>query len=66
MSTVYVLNKDGKPLCLRLAVVISVNLLKEKKARVVASKPFTIQLLYETSDVVQPALLRHRPRQNQI
>ncbi|HBG38937.1 RRXRR domain-containing protein [Clostridium tyrobutyricum] len=51
---VYVLNKDGKPLmptnrCAKVRV-----LLKEKKAKIVKSKPFTIQLLYETINYTQP------------
>ncbi|HBF77792.1 RNA-guided endonuclease IscB [Clostridium tyrobutyricum] len=54
---VYVLNKDGKPLmptnrCAKVRI-----LLKEKKARVVKSKPFTIQLLYETKNYTQPITL---------
>ena len=54
MSTVYVLNKDGKPLMPTTRCGHVRYLLKEKKARVVKTKPFTIQLLYETNDVVQP------------
>lgn len=54
MSTVYVLNKDGKPLMPTTRCGHVRHLLKEQKARVVTSKPFTIQLLYETNDVVQP------------
>ena len=42
MSTVYVLNKDGKPLMPTTRCGHVRYLLKEKKARVVASKPFTI------------------------
>ena len=41
-------------------------LLKEKKARVVTSKPFTIQLLYETDDVVQPLYLGIDPGRTNI
>lgn len=48
MTTVYVINKEGEPLdpttrCGHVRI-----LLKEKRARVVSVKPFTIQLLYET------------------
>lgn len=57
MSTVYVLNKDGKPLMPTTRCGHVRHLLKEQKARVVTSKPFTIQLLYETDDVVQPLYL---------
>ena len=54
MSTIYVLNKDGKPLMPTTRGGHVRHLLKEQKARVVRTKPFTIQLLYETKDVVQP------------
>lgn len=59
MSTVYVLNKDGKPLMPTTRGGHVRHLLKEQKARVVRAKPFTIQLLYETNDVVQPLYLKH-------
>lgn len=42
------------------------HLLKEQKARVVTSKPFTIQLLYETDDVVQPLYLGIDPGRTNI
>ena len=51
MSTVYVLNKDGKPLMPTTRGGHVRHLLKEQKARIVRTKPFTIQLLYETDDV---------------
>ena len=57
MPTVYVLNKDGKPLMPTTRCMHVRHLLKNGKARVVKSKPFTIQLLYETDDVVQPTLV---------
>lgn len=66
MSTVYVLNKDGKPLMPTTRCGHVRYLLKEKKARVVASKPFTIQLLYETDDVVQPLYLGIDPGRSNI
>ena len=66
MSTVYVLNKDGKPLMPTTRCGHIRYLLKEKKARVVASKPFTIQLLYETNDVVQPLYLGIDPGRTNI
>ena len=54
MATVYVLNKDGKPLMPTTRCGHIRHLLKEKKARVVRTNPFTIKLVYETDDVVQP------------
>lgn len=54
MSTIYVLNKDGKPLMPTTRSGHVRHLLKEQKAGVVRTKPFTIQLLYATNDVVQP------------
>ena len=44
MSTVYVLNKDGKPLMPTTRGGHVRHLLKEQKARVVRTNPFTIQL----------------------
>ena len=66
MSTVYVLNKDGKPLMPTTRCGHVRYLLKEKKARVVKTKPFTIQLLYETNDVVQPLYLGIDPGRTNI
>ena len=66
MSTVYVLNKNGKPLMPTTRCGHVRHLLKEQKARVVASKPFTIQLLYETKDVVQPLYLGIDPGRTNI
>lgn len=66
MSTIYVLNKDGKPLMPTTRCGHVRYLLKEKKARVVASKPFTIQLLYETDNVVQLLYLGIDPGRTNI
>jgi hypothetical protein len=66
MSTVYVLNKDGKPLMPTTRCGHVRHLLKEQKARAVRTKPFTIQLLYETDDVVQPLYLGIDPGRTNI
>lgn len=66
MSTIYVLNKDGKPLMPTTRGGHVRHLLKEQKARVVRTKPFTIQLLYETDDVVQPLYLGIDPGKTNI
>ena len=66
MSTVYVLNKDGKPLMPTTRGGHVRHLLKEQKARVVQSNPFTIQLLYETNDAVQPLYLGIDPGRTNI
>jgi len=66
MSTIYVLNKDGKPLMPTTRGGHVRHLLKEQKARVVMTKPFTIQLLYETDDVVQPLYLGIDPGRTNI
>lgn len=66
MPTVYVLNKDGKPLMPTTRCMHVRHLLKNGKARVVKSKPFTIQLLYETDDVVQPLYLGIDPGRTNI
>lgn len=66
MSTVYVLNKDGKPLMPTTRCGHVRHLLKEQKARVVRTKPFTIQLLYENNDVVQTLYLGIDPGRTNI
>lgn len=66
MSTVYVLSKDGKPLMPTTRGGHVRHLLKNHKARVVRTKPFTIQLLYETNDVVQPLYLGIDPGRTNI
>lgn len=66
MSTIYVLNKDGKPLMPTTRGGHVRHLLKEQKARVVRAKPFTIQLLYETNDAVQPLYLGIDPGRTNI
>ena len=66
MATVYVLNKDGKPLMPTTRCGHIRHLLKEKKARVVRTNPFTIKLLYETDDVVQPLYLGIDPGRTNI
>ncbi|WP_244603347.1 RNA-guided endonuclease IscB [Methanococcoides sp. NM1] len=52
---VYVLNKDKKPL-MPTSPVIARLLLKNKKAKVVRKTPFTIKLLYETTEHKQPVI----------
>ena len=66
MSTVYVLNKDGKPLMPTTRCGHVRYLLKKQKARVVRTKPFTVQLLYETDNVVQPLYLGIDPGRTNI
>lgn len=50
---VYVINKDGEPL-MPCTPVIARLLLKQGKAKVKSRDPFTIKLLYEATDHVQP------------
>ena len=66
MSTIYVLNKNGKPLMPTTRGGHVRHMLKEQKARVVRTKPFTIQLLYETKDAVQPLHLGIDPGRTNI
>ena len=54
---VYVLNKKGQPLMPTNRYAKIRILLKEKKAKVVNSKPFTVQLLYDTTEFVQQTTL---------
>lgn len=66
MAIVYVLNKDGKPLMPTTRCAHVRYLLKEKKARAVRTNPFTIKLLYETDDVIQPLYLGIDPGRTNI
>lgn len=54
---VYVINKDGKPLMPTERHGKVRKLLKEHAAVVIKKVPFTIQLLYETTEFVQPITL---------
>lgn len=54
---VYVLNRNGQSLMPTNRYAKVRVLLKESKAKVVNSKPFTIQLLYEAVDFVQQTTL---------
>ena len=49
---VYVINKDGRPL-MPTKPSKAKKLLKDKKAKIVSYKPFTIQLLYGSSGYTQ-------------
>lgn len=53
MAVVYVLNKDGSPLMPTTRCGHIRLLLKSGKARVVDTNPFTVQLLYDSPNVVQ-------------
>lgn len=50
---VYVINKDGKPLMPTNRYGKVRHLLKNKQAKVIRKTPFTIQLLYETTNYIQ-------------
>ena len=50
---VYVINKDGRPLMPTKRCGNVRRMLNSKRAKVVQREPFTIQLLYETTDFVQ-------------
>lgn len=66
MAMVYVQNKDGKPLMPTTRYCYVRLLLKEKKARVVCTTPFTIQLNYDTLDVTQDLILGIDPGRTNI
>ena len=66
MTMVYVQNKDGKPLMPTTRYCYVRLLLKQKKARVVCSTPFTIQLNYDTPDVAQDMILGIDPGRTNI
>ena len=54
---VYVINKDGQPLMPTERHGKVRRLLRDKKAKVVKRCPFTIQLLYDTTSIVQKITL---------
>lgn len=54
---VYVINKDGQPLMPTKRHGKVRRLLRDKKAKVVRRCPFTIQLLYDTTSIVQEVTL---------
>lgn len=66
MSVVYILSKEGKPLMPTTRGGHTRILLKQGKARVTNTNPFTIQLLYETANVTQPLVLGIDPGRTNI
>ena len=54
---VYILNIEGKPLMPTNRHGKVKHLLKNKKAKVIKRTPFTIQLLYNTTEYRQPIIL---------
>ena len=50
---VYVINMNGVPLMPTIRNGHIRKLLKQKKAKIVQRDPFTVQLLYDTLDIVQ-------------
>ncbi|MBF0226069.1 MAG: HNH endonuclease [Desulfobacterales bacterium] len=54
---IYVLGKNGKPLMPTKRHGKVRHLLKSGKAKIISVKPFTIQLLYETTEYTQPIIL---------
>lgn len=55
---VYVISKNGVPLMPSIRNGHIRKLLKQKQAKIVKRDPFTIQLLYETDDIVQDVELK--------
>ena len=66
MALVYVLSRDGKVLMPTERCAHVRLLLKSKKARVKALKPFTIQLLYDSKEITQPVVLGIDPGRTNI
>lgn len=54
---VYILSKEGKPLMPTSRHGKVKHLLKSNRAKVVKRTPFVIQLLYDTTEYVQPVTL---------
>lgn len=66
IKMVYVLNKDGHPLMPTERHARVRRLLKQKKAVVVRTNPFTIRLLYDSTGYVQPVILGIDPGRTNI
>ena len=66
MYQVYVLSKKGKPLMPTKDFGMVKRMLKNGQAKVVKRKPFTIQLLYETTSHTQPLILGVDPGRSNI
>lgn len=66
MAMVYVQNKDGKPLMPTTRYCYVRLLLKENKARVVCTTPFTIQLNYDTPEITQDLIIGIDPGRTNI
>ena len=66
MYQVYVLSKKGKPLMPTKRFGKVRRMLKNGQAKVVKRKPFTIQLLYETTYYTQPLILGVDPGRTNI
>lgn len=66
MAVVYVISQSGKPLMPTTRCGHVRILLKEGKARVVERKPFTIQLVYESTEETQPLVLGIDPGRTNI
>ncbi|MEA1967560.1 MAG: RRXRR domain-containing protein, partial [Thermodesulfobacteriota bacterium] len=54
---VYVISKSGKPLMPTKRFGRVKRLLKNKQAKIIDYKPFTIQLLYNSTEYIQPLTL---------
>ena len=54
MYVVYVLNKDGSPLMPTKRFGHVRRMLKSGQAKAVSTKPFVIQLLYDSTEYTQP------------
>ena len=65
-KTVYVVNKDGKPLMPTNRNRHVRVLLQSKRARIFSKDPFTIQLLYESPSKVQDLYLGIDPGRTNI
>ncbi len=62
----YIISKDGKPLMPTSRYRHIKQLIKEGKAKKISSKPFIVQLLYETEDKTQPLICGVDPGRTNI
>ena len=63
---IFVIGKDGKPQMPTKRKRHIQHLLKTGKARIAEEVPFTVQLLYENTPVLQPVLVAEDPGRTNI
>lgn len=63
---VYIVNKNGEPLMPSTRYRHIKELIKNGLAKKISSKPFVVQLLYETDNITQPLIMGIDPGRTNI